>query len=438
MGASDFRCAPIKSKTGERSSSRKSILLVSHGFLIGAHYLLGVYSIMIELSNQARLSLTRRLVSLLLISLGWCLPILSSHGHMLNMTRIEVNLGQDGTGSVTVIIDLGQSLMTPSDYWLATQAPREEQISLLQQPLAQLEQSLQFRVDDHRLQPVLKDWHIAASTLEAIHNPLTPQMAELRYEFTAVAGQEFTVALSDGLVVPWPCLVRLDIAGRSLPVSRLLTDGDRITQPVPLKAEVGMATHMVTGLVNHWVEIAPEMTWIAVGIQHIVPLGLDHMLFILGLFFLAGGWRVLLLQVTAFTIAHSITLGLSMYGYIQVPAEIVEPLIALSIVYVALDNLFATSLAKFRLIVVCLFGLLHGMGFASVLANIGLPEEQFLVALAMFNVGVELGQLSVLLAAFLLVGWFQRQTWYQSFIAHPATVAIAGTGAYWFLKRLAF
>ncbi|MFT6645627.1 MAG: hypothetical protein ACJAX5_003276 [Patiriisocius sp.] len=191
-------------------------------------------------------------------------------------------------------------------------------------------------------------------------------------------------------------------------------------------------------MVYSWSRLAPEFTWVAVGFQHIVPNGLDHMLFILGLFFLAGGWRSLLLQVTGFTLAHSLTLGMSMVGIISLPMSIVEPLIALSIVYVAIDNLYATKLARWRLVIVCLFGLLHGLGFASVLANIGLPQDQFLLSLGLFNLGVELGQLAVIAGAFLMVGWFSRQTWYQSNIAQPATIAIAGTGAYWFLKRIAF
>lgn len=383
--------------------------------------------------------LLRKVILLMLVSLGWLAPVLSSHGHMLNMTRVEVNLAQNGTGKVTILIDLGQSLMTPEDYWLATQAPVQQQKALLQDALTKIEESFLFSLDRQRLQVGLTDWSISASTLEAISNPLTPQMAELQYEFRYAAGSEVTVAIADQLDVPWPCLVRFDIEGQQLPVSRLLTNGERVTRAVSLAPEVkGVTGSLFAKLVNEWAEIAPTMTWVAVGVQHIVPLGLDHMLFILGLFFLAGGWRVLLLQVTAFTIAHSITLGLSMYGYVQVPAEIIEPLIALSIVYVALDNLFSTSLARFRLAIVCLFGLLHGMGFASVLADIGLPDEQFLLALAMFNIGVEIGQISVLLAAFLVVGWFRRQTWYESLIAHPATVAIAGTGAYWFLKRVAF
>jgi hypothetical protein len=356
------------------------------------------------------------------------------------MTSIDVvvnNAEENRQATMTMRIDLGQSLMSAEDYWAATQAPLDQQVSLISPALNRLAQDLSVLVDGTRVQPQLTHHEIFAKSLETIQNPLTPQMATLHYKLDIAEGARLNVQLADGLEIPWPCLLKVDVAGQ-LPQSRLLTDVDRFTRDASLLPNVTLSGDTRAGLAASWFEVAPEFTWIAVGFQHIVPEGLDHMLFILGLFFLAGGWRPLLLQVTAFTIAHSITLGLSTYGVINVPSNIVEPLIALSIVYVAVDNLFSTHLARFRISIVCLFGLLHGLGFASVLADIGLPQDQFLLSLGLFNLGVELGQLAVIAAAFLIVGWFRRQTWYQSIIAQPATIAIAGTGAYWFLKRIAF
>jgi len=119
----------------------------------------------------------------------------------------------------------------------------------------------------------------------------------------------------------------------------------------------------------------------------------DHILFVLGIFLLSTAWRPILLQVTTFTIAHSITLGLTMYGIVSLPSSIVEPLIALSITYVAVENLWTTELKPWRLALVFMFGLLHGMGFAGVLRGLGLPRSEFLTALLTFNLGVEGGQL---------------------------------------------
>ncbi|WP_435659501.1 HupE/UreJ family protein [Leisingera caerulea] len=179
------------------------------------------------------------------------------------------------------------------------------------------------------------------------------------------------------------------------------------------------------------------MEYIPVGFTHILPKGLDHILFVLGLFFLSPRLKPLLLQVSVFTVAHTITLALGALGMVSVSAAIVEPLIALSIVFVAVENIFARKLHSWRTFVIFGFGLLHGLGFASVLGAFGLPENQFLPALIGFNVGVELGQLAVIAAAYLGVRlWFGRHPKYRGRVAIPASVTIAMIGSYWFVERV--
>lgn len=146
-------------------------------------------------------------------------------------------------------------------------------------------------------------------------------------------------------------------------------------------------------------------TYIPVGFDHILPKGLDHILFVLGLFFLSTRFTPLLWQVTAFTLAHTITLAMAVLGIVSVPASIVEPLIAASIVYVAVENIVSDKLHRWRPVVIFGFGLLHGLGFASVLGEFGLPEGQVIPALVGFNIGVEVGQLTVIALAFILV-WY--------------------------------
>lgn len=148
--------------------------------------------------------------------------------------------------------------------------------------------------------------------------------------------------------------------------------------------------------------------YIPVGFEHIVPMGLDHILFVLGLFFLSTHLKPLLWQISAFTLAHTVTLALGALGYVAIPGSIVEPIIAASIVYVAVENIVSDRLHRWRPAVVFVFGLLHGLGFASVLGEFGLPSNQFIPALIGFNVGVELGQLTVIALAFLLVVLAQR------------------------------
>ncbi|MBM1688316.1 HupE/UreJ family protein [Sulfitobacter geojensis] len=145
------------------------------------------------------------------------------------------------------------------------------------------------------------------------------------------------------------------------------------------------------------------ISYIPVGFDHILPQGLDHILFVLGLFLLSTRWGPLLWQVTAFTLAHTVTLALGATGWVSIPGSIVEPLIAASIVYVAVENIFMRGLSKWRPLIVFGFGLLHGLGFASVLGEFGLPDGQFIPALIGFNVGVELGQLTVIALAALLI-----------------------------------
>jgi hypothetical protein len=178
------------------------------------------------------------------------------------------------------------------------------------------------------------------------------------------------------------------------------------------------------------------LQYMGLGFTHILPKGLDHILFVLGLYLLSTKWKPLLVQVTSFTIAHSITLGLSMYGVVSLPPSIVEPLIALSIAYVAIENVVTSELHAWRPVVVFGFGLLHGMGFAGVLQEIGMPRSEFVTALISFNIGVELGQLAVITLAFALTGiWLRGKPWYRRGFVVPASLAIAATGLYWTVER---
>ncbi len=177
-------------------------------------------------------------------------------------------------------------------------------------------------------------------------------------------------------------------------------------------------------------------TYLKLGFEHIVPLGLDHILFVLSLFFLSNKLKTILLQATTFTLAHSITLGLAMYGYIQPLPTVVEPIIALSIFFVAVENILVRDLKPSRLGIVFLFGLVHGMGFAGALSELGLPPSSFWSALLSFNIGVELGQLAVILGAYLLLGkWFSAKKWYRNFVIKPISAGIALVALYWTIER---
>ncbi len=199
--------------------------------------------------------------------------------------------------------------------------------------------------------------------------------------------------------------------------------------------------------------------YLKLGFEHIIPNGFDHILFIVSLYLLSPKLKNVLLQATAFTVAHTLTLILSMRGLIIAPPAIIEPIIALSIFFVALENLFSyhqlavsgeplennsskltvqsASLLKRRIALVFLFGLVHGMGFASALNEIGLPPNAFFSSLITFNIGVELGQISIILLCYFAFGlWFSEKVWYQKRIVVPMSVCIALIAGFWTVQRL--
>jgi hypothetical protein len=177
--------------------------------------------------------------------------------------------------------------------------------------------------------------------------------------------------------------------------------------------------------------------YVPIGFDHVIPRGLDHILFVFGLFLLSLKTSVLLWQISAFTLAHTVTLIAGALGLINVSSTIVEPLIAASIVFVAVENIFFSKLNKWRTLLVFGFGLLHGLGFASVLAEFGLPEGHFLPALVGFNIGVEVGQLSVIAIAYLLLGLtFGQKSYYRTVISIPASCIIAAVGTWWVFERV--
>ena len=182
-------------------------------------------------------------------------------------------------------------------------------------------------------------------------------------------------------------------------------------------------------------ELFTASNFLAIGIWHIVPQGLDHILFVLGLFLLSPTLKPLLWQVTAFTLAHSVTLALAMHNVVRLSPAIVEPLIAASIAFIAIENIFTSKLQPWRPAMVFAFGLLHGLGFAGVLLEQELPANHFVPALIGFNVGVEMGQLLVIAGAMLAVGWFRHWNWYRATVTIPASLVIACVGIYWAVER---
>lgn len=178
--------------------------------------------------------------------------------------------------------------------------------------------------------------------------------------------------------------------------------------------------------------------FISIGFEHILPKGLDHILFVVALFFLSTRWQPLLWQVTAFTLAHSLTLGLAMAGVFELSPKIVEPLIALSIAAVAIENLYRDRVSRWRWLGVFGFGLIHGLGFAGVLGEMTIPEGHFATSLLCFNLGVELGQLAVIAIAYAAVFAIVDRPWYPRYVRAPACYLLAAVGLFWTVQRIFF
>tara|TARA_B100001027_G_scaffold84996_1_gene58193 strand:- start:1088 stop:2266 length:1179 start_codon:yes stop_codon:yes gene_type:complete len=174
------------------------------------------------------------------------------------------------------------------------------------------------------------------------------------------------------------------------------------------------------------------------GFVHVLPLGLDHILFVLGLFFLSRKWKPILYQVSVFTIAHTITLGLATLDLISAPSHVVEPIIAASIAMVAIENIFFPGYRHTRLFVVFFFGLIHGLGFAGAFSAFNLEPTSLVIGLLGFNVGVELGQLAVISIVFISTFWLKDEFSYRKLVVIPGSSLIALMGIYWTIERVFF
>jgi len=177
--------------------------------------------------------------------------------------------------------------------------------------------------------------------------------------------------------------------------------------------------------------------FVSIGFDHVIPLGWDHILFIVGMALSSLMWRKLLLLVTTFTLAHTLTLGLAMAGVVEVSARIIEPLIAFSIAYVAIENLLVKQSIKRKSIIVFLFGLVHGLGFATMLKEFEMAPDSFVTTLIGFNVGVELAQIVIVLGVVsVLLTLRKLKLNYRQLAVIPASIVIALIGVWWGVERL--
>lgn len=280
-----------------------------------------------------------------------------------------------------------------------------------------------------------EDW-LAELALTSDGEPLELTVTEIRIPETGDTSQPrysrmvLTALLPEGaqhLVLHWPegsgsAVVRQK--GVKNPYAGYL-QGGQPTPPMPLAGGGAMSPSEAF------------MAYLPAGFSHVLPRGWDHILFVLALFFLSPKLRPLLVQAGTFTVAHTATLALGTLGIVTLTPAVTEPLVAAAIVYAGISNIFARQLHADRILLVLAFGLLHGLTFASGLAETGMAEAQVLMSLLGFNIGVELGQLTVIAAAWLTLGLrFNGSLKYRGRVAIPASVTIAAIGGWWFVERV--
>jgi len=177
--------------------------------------------------------------------------------------------------------------------------------------------------------------------------------------------------------------------------------------------------------------------YLSSGFTHVIPLGFDHILFILSVFLMGTGTRHIIIMCSLFTVAHSISLGLATLNIVSVPADIIEPLIAVSILTTAIQNITGTVNRRWQYLTIFIFGLIHGLGFAGALRETEIPGKHFFISLLFFNAGVELGQITVIgIAHYSFAKWCKNSWWYKERVVYPLSTVTACIAMYWLIVRL--
>jgi hypothetical protein len=369
--------------------------------------------------------MTRRRLCCLLAIL-FALPPAVASAHNFGFTDVRLELHADGTFRAEVVCDLDAlALGVDSSADSAELAARIQAMSKAEQDALAaglgdvLRRRVRVRFDD---QPV----PFAVSLPERGIRPPGAQPSALGL-----------VAQLDGRVPDGARMVSF-FASRAFPPVRLAVVGQE-GHPRPVEVlERGETSRPVpvAGPAGEEGGLEVARRFLHLGFTHILPEGLDHVLFVLGLALLSSRLGPLLAQVTAFTLAHTLTLALAVYGVVSLPSRIVEPLIAASIVYVAVENLVRTEATWSRLAVVFGFGLLHGLGFAGVLSELGWPQGRRLLALLSFNLGVELGQLAVIAIALAILAVLARSKVPRRRVEQGLSAGIAMVALVWTVQRL--
>ena len=360
-----------------------------------------------------------------------------ARAHTLLMTQVLVSFVTPGTVDIQIDLDLGLLLGSPERYYeVATESPAQQQADIRALVPGVLD-SLELFVGTSRLAPRFRDFTPARAGKSVFLDASMSKPSTFHFVATLPADSgPLKLVVPIGARIDYPVAYTVQVPAAHVSVTRWLESGMHESEPFVWADKVAPSAAPA--------RLDPDaLSWpkqlalyLRLGFHHIVPEGMDHILFVLGLFFFGVTWRKLLSQTTVFTVAHATTLFLSTYGIFSLPSRYVEPAIALSIAWIAIENVYKPRLGPGRLALVFGFGLVHGLGFASSLSEVPFPKRDFLIALLGFNFGVDFGQLFVIALAFLAVGWFRNEPWFRRRIAVPCSLVIAAVGMFWAVQRL--
>lgn len=383
------------------------------------------------------ISRARRLV--VVVGLGTLAPV-ALQAHALTITQVGVSFEEPGRADVRVDIDLTPWL-GPGKYHALSLDHAAAQQSAVERLLPEIHEGIQLYAGTARLELEFLGCSLPRGTLDEFRDLAVDKYAVLRFHAALPAdGAPLQLVLPYDSRVPHPVAFTARIPAAGIATTSLLEESGSESEPfawaaaAPGRRAGARVAPPATPVRGPWTrELA---AFFRAGLRHILPKGADHILFVLGLFFLGITGRKLLAQTTVFTVAHATTLYLATVGIFSLPGRWVEPAIALSIVFIALENVWSPKLSPARLAVVFVFGLVHGLGFASSLQELPLPRQDFLVALLGFNLGVDFGQIVVIGLAFLAVGWFRDRPWFRARLAVPCSLVIAVIGLGWTGQRI--
>ena len=377
-----------------------------------------------------------------------------AHAHDIRPAVMDIGFSQNGSDYLDVrlgftaesyLAGMDVSALSDTDnspvadeYNRLRMLPPEQLGALVEQAFPQLAQDIVIALDQQIFAP--GSWELQDIIVEDVTNPELIRETQIRFRvpFPTPAPESSPASSPDGQAmvnINWPMAM-----GGLL----IRQHGDNSNASyVEFLPMGGQSLGFVLGEIYQLSLFDIVQRYIHSGIIHIVPHGLDHILFVIGLLAFSRSGHHLLLQISLFTVAHTLTLAAASLGLITLSPALVEPLIALSIAYIGVENLLRSSpqiTPQFTLMrgsVVFAFGLLHGLGFASVLADFGLPDTAFLASLISFNIGVEIGQLIIVIPLFVLLRFILvKPEYYKIIFQVPVSVLIALTGIYWALERV--